>query len=234
MLSRTLLVWLVGLPVTMVLFIAVLLLYAAGGGWPAVHRVGALWCRVILALAGVRVTVKGAEKIPKDRPVVFASNHQGAFDIPALQGYLPTRFRWVAKRSLFKIPVIGWSMSMAGYIGIERENAQDAYQGIEDASGKITEGSSVLIFPEGTRSRTGELLPFKRGGFLLAVKSGAPVVPLAVAGTRDIMKRGGVMIRPHPVVISVGGPIRSEGVSDAELRRRARIEIDGLLRGARG
>lgn len=224
------LVWIIGLPITLVLFIAVFLslLIDRTGGY--IHPLGSFWLRIILRLSGVSVAVRGLENIPKDSPVVFLSNHLGAFDIPALQGYIPKRFKWVAKKSLFKIPVVGWSMSLAGYISIERESAGSAYKSIETAAAEIRNGSSVLIFPEGTRSTTGELLPFKRGAFILASKSAAPVVPIAIKGTKDIMKKGGLLIRPSNVTISIGRPIQTSGANESELRARAREAIEALLR----
>lgn len=229
MFFRTLLVWLLGVPVTIFLFMFVLLSLLIDREGKMVHSIGALWCRAILALSGVKVEIKGAENIPKDRPVIFLSNHQGAFDIPALQGFLDYQFRWVAKKSLFKIPIFGWSMSLAGYIGIERESAGAAYKSIEEAASKIKGGTSVLIFPEGTRSKTAELLPFKRGGFLLAVKSGVPIIPVGIKGTSEIMRKGGALIKPSDVTISIGEPIKTEGADEKELRTETRAVIERLL-----
>src|SRR4030067_3527944 len=152
---RTFLVGALGLPLTAALFIIVLTGFIFARSGSVVHSIGAFWCRIILALSGVRVRVDGAENIPKGGPVIFMSNHQGAFDIPALQGYIPVQFRWAAKKSLFRIPVIGGTTSLAGYIGIDRENAAEAMRNIEEASGKIRGGTSVLVFPEGTRSDSG-------------------------------------------------------------------------------
>jgi len=229
MFLRTFIVWAAGLPLTAVLFIAVLLSFIFDRSGSVVHSIGAFWCRIILALSGVRVRVEGAENIPKGGPVIFMSNHQGAFDIPALQGYIPVQFRWVAKKSLFKIPVIGWTMSLAGYIGIDRENAAEAMRNIEEASGKIKGGTSVLVFPEGTRSDTGALLPFKRGAFVLVSKSAVPVVPVAIQGTRDIMKRGGYSISPSEVRISFGAPLGPQEGGGGDLRQAARRAIEGLM-----
>src|SRR3972149_7674856 len=200
---RTLLVWAAGIPITMALFVLVVLSLFIDRTGRLVHSIGALWCRVIRALSGVRVLVVGAENLPRDRPVIIVSNHQGAFDIPVLQCHIPMQFRWVAKKSLFKIPIVGWSMGLAGYIGIERERASSAYKSIEAAAERIKNGTSVLIFPEGTRSNTGELLPFKRGGFLLATKSGVTVVPVSIQGTADIMKKESILIRPGIVKVVI-------------------------------
>ena len=230
MFLRTFIVWAIGLPLTFVVFILVSLIFMFDRSGSVVHSIGVLWCRIILALSGVRVRVEGTENIPKGGPVIFLSNHQGAFDIPALQGYIPVQFRWVAKKSLFKIPVIGWTMSLAGYIGIDRENAAEAMRNIEEASGKIRGGTSVLVFPEGTRSDTGALLPFKRGAFVLVSKSAVPVVPVAIQGTRDIMKRGRYSIRPSEVRISFGAPLEAKEQDGGDLRRAARCAIEGLMK----
>lgn len=229
MFVRTVIIWLIGLPITAILFIVVLISLALDRSGRLVHSIGALWCRVILRLAGVVVTVRGAENIPRDTPVILLSNHQGAFDIPALQGCLPLQFRWVAKKSLFSIPVIGWSMRFAGYIGIEREAGSKAYRSIVSAARKIQTGTSVLVFPEGTRSASNELLPFKRGAFLLAVKSGAPVIPVAINGTKDIMKKGGFLITPASVTITIGRPIQTVGIDEKGLSEETRRMIERQL-----
>ena len=195
----------------------------------SVHSIGGLWSRILLFLSGVTVEVKGLENILAGKPQIFASNHQGAFDILALQAFIPIQFRWVAKRSLFKIPIIGWSMSLAGYVSMDRERAGSAYKSIETAAEKVRNGICVLIFPEGTRSATGELLPFKRGGFLLAIKSGAPVVPLSIQGSTDIMRRGSLLIRPGKIKIAIGRPIHTAGADEKALMAAVRQAIeDGL------
>jgi len=230
---RTILVWVAGLPVTGVLFTIILLSLLIDRSGRIVHAIGAFWCRIILALAGVRVSVKGRENIidgEKNGPVIFLSNHQGAFDIPVLQAYIPRQFRWIAKKSLFSIPVVGWTMTLAGYIGIERENSKKAFKSLLRAAEKIKNGTSVLVFPEGTRSTTGRLLPFKKGAFLLAKKSGALIVPVAVEGTKDIMKKGSLSIAPAHATISIGRPFSTEGKTTEELMRRTREDIEGLLR----
>lgn len=229
MILRTLIVWGIGLPITLVLFFVVMLSLLMRGGGNAVHSIGAFWCRIILKLSGVRVTVKGMNNLPKEGPVIMLSNHQGAFDIPVLQAYIPMQFRWVAKKSLFRIPVVGWSMRFAGYIGIERENVGEALKSLDNAAGKIKSGTSVIIFPEGTRSETGRLLPFKKGAFMLAAKSGVPVVPVAVSGTKDIMKKGGYSITPAEVTVAIGRPFSAEGVGLTELRTMTKEAITELI-----
>jgi len=226
MLIRTLFVWLIGLPVTIFLFILVIISLIFDRSGKAIHSIGRLWSRSLLFLSGVTVEVKGLENILAGKPQIFASNHQGAFDILALQAFIPIQFRWVAKRSLFKIPIIGWSMSLAGYVSMDRERAGSAYKSIETAAEKVRNGICVLIFPEGTRSATGELLPFKRGGFLLAIKSGAPVVPLSIQGSTDIMRRGSLLIRPGLIKIAIGRPIHTAGADEKALMAGVRQAIE--------
>jgi 1-acyl-sn-glycerol-3-phosphate acyltransferase len=227
MLLRTILVWAIGLPLTAVAFLLVMVSLFMGRG--IAHSIGVIWCRIILVLAGVRVSVRGIENIPREGSVIFASNHQGAFDIPVLQARLPRDFRWVAKRSLFNIPLIGWTMSMSGYIAIDREDAHSAYKSMEEAAQKIRKGASVVIFPEGTRSHKEGLLPFKRGAFILAERSKAPIVPVAIKGTSGIMKKGGFLIRPSDVTISIGRPIEIGDNTAKGLLKETRQSIAALL-----
>lgn len=226
---RTLLVWGAGLPVTFFFFVLILMAYLLGCGGRYAGRLTALWGGVILALAGVRLKVDGVDNVPRGRAVIFMSNHQGAFDIPALQRAIPAEFRWLAKKSLFRVPIIGWAMSLAGYIPIERENSVSAFKSLDAAAERISRGVSVAIFPEGTRSHSDELLPFKRGAFMLAVKSGVPVVPVAIKGTKGILKRGGFFITPADVSVSFGAPFPSEGVGEKTLRNMTKDSIKKMI-----
>lgn len=231
MFLRTLLVWLIGLPAILMLFFPVLFSFVFLRKSGAAHRIGVLGCRLALWLAGVRVRVSGMENIPKDRPVVLLSNHEGAFDIPVLQAYIPIRFRWLAKKSLFSIPFLGWAMSMAEYIPIERKSATSAYRSMEAAASIIRQGASVVIFPEGTRSHGAGLLPFKRGAFILAEKGGVDVVPVAIRGTAPILKNGSLLITPADVSVAFGRPIQTRGTAEKELNAKTREAIEALLKG---
>lgn len=230
MFLRTLFVWVVGVPITAVLFTLVLISALMDRSGRIVHSISTLWFRIVLDLSGVKVRVRGAQNVPKETPVIFLSNHRGAFDIPALQANIPVQFRWVAKKSLFKIPVVGWTMSLAGYIGIDRESATKAFKSMVTAAEKIRSGTSVLVFPEGTRNDTGEkLLPFKKGAFILATKSGVPVIPVGITGTTDIMKKGSLLINPAEVFITIGEPIPTEGLSEKELQSLTKEAIERIL-----
>lgn len=150
------------------------------------HRLALLWSRGGLLAAGVTVEVEGAELVPRDRPLVFMGNHQSNFDILALFQAVPVRFNWLAKEELFKLPVFGPSIRSAGYIPINRGDGRDALKSLDRAAALIRNGTSVAIFPEGTRSSDGSLLPFKRGGFILAAKAGVPIVPVSIQGSMAV------------------------------------------------
>lgn len=226
---RTLLVWGVGVPLTVLFFVLMSIAYISGCGGRRIGWLATLWSGAMLAFAGVRMNVDGVENIPQGRAVIFMSNHQGAFDIPALQWAIPADFRWVAKKSLFKVPLIGWCMSLAGHIPIERENSVSAFKSLEAAVDRIRSGVSVVIFPEGTRSQSDDLLPFKRGAFMLAVKSGVPVVPVAIKGTKGVLKRGGFFITPADVRVSFGAPFPTDGVDEKTLRNMTKNSIKKML-----
>jgi len=165
-------------------------------------------------ISGVRVSVSGIENIPRDKALIFAANHQGAADILILLANLPVNFRFAIKKELFKIPVFGWYLKKAAYFSIDRKLVLSAYRTVEMIIEVIKEGESVLIFPEGTRTRTGELGKFKRGSLLAALKSGAPIIPIAISGSFNIMQAGSWMFHPCPVKFSVGQPIYIKSEAD--------------------
>lgn len=171
------------------------------------HNISRLWCRLLCQLNGVKVEIIGRENILTDRPQIFVSNHQGYFDIFALSGYLPVQIRWVAKSSLFKLPFMGWAMSASGYIPVVRDDRKKAYEAFNKTIEKIKEGSSIIIFPEGTRSEDGEIGPFKKGSNLIASRSKSPMVPITIIGSGDIIKKGSARITPGSVQIIISPPV---------------------------
>ncbi|MCC6502831.1 MAG: 1-acyl-sn-glycerol-3-phosphate acyltransferase [Deltaproteobacteria bacterium] len=226
---RTVAVWVLGIISTVTAFLFIALVWPFDRRGALKHYFCVLWARSIIAVSGVKVSVTGLENVPRDRAVLFLSNHQGAFDIPAIQSVLPVHFLWVAKKSLFKVPVVGWSMSLTGYISIDRDNPAEAVKSMEEASGRMGEGISVVIFPEGTRSETGALLPFKRGAFMLAKKSGVPIVPVAIQGTNRIKKKGSFLVNPAKVRISIGRPIPIGASDEKELRNMTKRQIEEMI-----
>ena len=141
------------------------------------------------------------------RPYIYMPNHQSNFDIPVLLGHLKVQFRWLAKMELFKIPIFGRAMRKAGYISIDRNNRKSAINSLKAAAEKIKNGVSVLIFPEGTRSRDGKIRPFKKGGFVMAIESGVPIVPVVISGTREIMTKGKFRVNPGQIHMRILTPI---------------------------
>ena len=156
------------------------------------------------------------------------ANHQSNFDIPVLLGYLPVQFRWLAKAELFKIPVFGRAMLGAGYVKIDRFNQESAFESINEAARKMKDGVSVMIFPEGTRSKDGSVRPFKKGGFVMAVDSGVPIVPVVIRGTWPIMAKSSLRINRGEVEMVLAKPIDTTGYSretKKDLMERVRTVI---------
>ena len=179
-------------------------------GW-IVHRYARAWAWLIVKSCGVTVTLSGLDRIEKGRPQVFMANHQGAFDIFSLLAYLPVDFKWVAREEIFGIPILGWAMKAAGYISIDRKGRKKAVASLERAVSRIRDGTSVLVFPEGTRSPDGRIHAFKKGGFTLAVKARVPIVPVSIWGSRDVLPRSSLRVRPGRIGIRVGQAIPTEG-----------------------
>lgn len=189
-----------------------------------------LWGRLGLGLNLVKVTVSGVEHLP-DGPIIFMSNHQSNFDILSLLASMPRQFYWIAKKELFEIPVFGPSMRRGGYIPLDRGDGRKALQSIDAAAETIHRGKSVVLFPEGTRTPDGNLLPFKRGGFILARKADVPVVPVTINGSGKInpankirLYSGNIHITLHPPVIAPEGLRRSEAETWMMEAVRSRIE----------
>ena len=171
------------------------------------HKIARLWGQSILVVSRIKVSVKGLSHIDVKRPYIYMPNHQSNFDIPVLLGHLVVQFRWLAKKELFNIPIFGRAMRKAGYISIDRNDRESAFQSLEIAAQKIKDGVSVLIFPEGTRSRDGKIRPFKKGGFVMAIDSGVPIVPIVISGARGIMTKGKFRVNPGQISMMIQEPI---------------------------
>ena len=180
-------------------------LFKKGGTLP--HLVGRYWSRSILFISRVKVTVRGLHHIDPGTPYLYMANHQSMFDIFTLLACLPVQFRWLAKKELFHIPIFGYSMARAGYISIDRSNRKSAHKSLQEAAQKIARGVSVVIFPEGTRSEDGRIQPFKPGGFYLAVNARRPIVPVVICGTRHVMPKSSLRIRPGRILVSINRPV---------------------------
>ena len=179
-----------------------------------------IWSSGLLAASGIRVEVRYAPELEPGKSYVFLSNHRSLFDIPVLIATSPGQVRMVAKRSLFLIPIFGWGLAAGRFIPVDRADRSSAGRTFAQASERLKEGTSILMFPEGTRGMTDVLLPFQRGGFLLALKSGLPIVPVGIRGTRAIQPKGSWAIRPGTAVVSYGAPIDPAAYG---LRRKAEL-----------
>jgi 1-acyl-sn-glycerol-3-phosphate acyltransferase len=209
--------------------IAVSLFDKSGAG---AHRVGRFWAGLHLKIRGVKVVINGLEHLASP-PYVFMCNHQSALDIYTLLACLPLSFKWIAKRQLFKIPFIGWAMTRTGYISIDREKPREALKAMEEAARKIRAGMNIIIFPEGTRSLDGILLPFKKGGFTLALRAMVPIVPIGIYGTSQLQPKGSFIPKEKGVIyINIGEPIILEGLdrsAKTKVMDDVRERIEGLM-----
>ena len=176
-----------------------------------VHLIARIWGRGILFVSRIKVTVNGLANIDPSQSYIFMSNHQSNFDIPVLLACLPIQFRWLAKAELFKIPIFGRAMRAAGYVKIDRFNQKSAFESLNEAARKMKNGVSVMIFPEGTRSRDGNIRPFKKGGFIMAVDSKVPIVPVILQGTWTIMDKSSLRINTGEVSLKIETPIATTG-----------------------
>jgi len=175
------------------------------------------WAKTILRVCGIRVKRRGVENVNARRPRIYMSNHQSYFDIFALLAYLPVDFKFILKQELMRIPFLGLAMRQAKYIGIQREDPRKAIRSINQAAEKIRNGTSVVIFPEGTRSVDGRLQPFKRGGFNLALKAGCDIVPVTINGSHRIAPKGSLNINKGHFSMHIGKPISVKGFTKKNL-----------------
>jgi len=221
---RTAYAWIVGVVLTV--------LWASLGilTWPLSPRgnlylvYARIWSGWILKSLGIPLSVVGRERLEPGRTYVLMSNHHSVFDIFALFRAVDLPLRMVAKREIFWIPILGWSMWMCGFIPIDRSKRESAIRSLDRAAGKIRSGVNVLVFPEGTRSRDGRLKSFKKGGFMLALEAGAPVVPVVVLGTNRIMVKGSLKVGRAEVEVRIGNPIVIQGRGPAS-RDRLMAEV---------
>ena len=198
-----------------------------------VQRFPRWWARTICKLSGVSVRLEGLDNLDPNATYIYAGNHASQFDIFAFQGYFPYDFRWLAKKELFRLPLFGRAMRRIGYIPVDRADSREAMKSLTGAAARIAAGKSVLIFPEGSRSADGRLKEFKGGAALLAVKAGAPVVPLGFNGSHQVLPKGGWLPNSGEIVLRIGKPIETRGLTSrdkqvlaGELRRAVAALLD--------
>jgi 1-acyl-sn-glycerol-3-phosphate acyltransferase len=181
------------------------------------HWCARTWCRMIAGTAGVSVHVHGAHHVQPGTSYVFLSSHQSYMDIPAMLGYLPAQLRIAAKKSLFRIPFMGWHLTRAGHIPIDRSSTQNAIVSMQRAANYLREGICAFVFPEGTRSRDGYLHKFKKGGFKLAIQAGVPIIPVTIIGSRQVLPPDEIIFRPGRIDMYIDSPIETAGLTDEDL-----------------
>lgn len=169
-----------------------------------------VWARIMAWLSFVRVTVRGRENIDKNQSYIFVANHQGAYDIFAIYGWLGHNFKWMMKASLRKIPLVGFACARAGHIYVDRTNPIGIRRTMEYAERQLKDGMSVVVFPEGSRSKSGRVGVFKRGAFLLATEFALPVVPVTIDGAYSVMPRNKKLPRPGHITITIHRPIEAK------------------------
>ena len=234
MILRTLWVWIFGAIATFSLSSMVVI----GALFRANERlytwIARTWAQVILWASGVRVEVQGRENLHLDEPQIIASNHQSWFDVFAIAANIHKKFRFVAKEELGRIPIFGRAWNTAGHISVNRSDRVQAIRTLEHYGEVIRDdNSAIVIFPEGTRSPTGELIPFKKGAFMLALHTHVDIVPTAVIGSRAILKKGDWRIGKGRIIVRFGKPIPTTGYSETnrdELITLVRSRIEQMLR----
>lgn len=211
----------VAVAATLVCAPLVILVSLFGSHSPLIDRIVKYWARSIVLSAGMKISIDGTRGIDWSRRYILIANHHSYMDIPTLLSTIPQPVRFMAKKSLFQIPLFGWGLSAAGFIPIDRKDRSKASTSFGMASERIRKGNTIVIFPEGGRSREYRMKEFKRGAFLLAMKSNLPILPVALVGTYEVMPATRLKIVPGPVVVRLAPPIDT-----AELSVR---EIDGLI-----
>ena len=191
------------------------------GSGRAQHRIAHIWASLILKTVGIRVHVKGLDRLRPSQSAIYAVNHLSALDIPVLYSSLPGQFRIMAKRSLFRYPFLGWYLKRSGQIGIVYGDAHASLRSLNRAGDALRKGMPLVVFPEGGRSRTGELQEFMGGAFYVAIRAQAPVVPTAIVGTYDLLPMNSFHMIPGDVDLVIGEPIPTAGLRLRDMEKLA-------------
>ena len=217
---------------TLAMAVPAILVSAFDRGGPRSSAIVAAWARSVLWLAGVDVVVEGRERLPAEGGQLFVSTHESMLDIPALFVVVPPRTRFVAKRELFGIPLFGQAIRMLGFVPVDREDRRAAVAALGHAAELLRSQRPILVFPEGTRSPDGRLLPFKRGAFALAHQLALPVIPVACRGGARCLPPRSLSVRPGTMTLTIGrvlDPSRDDDSTRNSIMEATRAEIEGLI-----
>ena len=220
---RSLLIWCAVGVYTMVVASLALAAWVLPAGRERSERYIPRWARGVLRIAGVPTLIEGLEHFEGVGSCVVVANHESALDIPGCLSHLPGRVRMMAKESLFRVPIFGWLLRLEGFVPVDRKRIDKARRSVGPAEKALSKGMRLFVFPEGTRSRTGELGIFKTGAFRIALRAGVPVIPVCIVGAREILPAKAVRLRPGAITIVVGPPIPTLG-SRAEDRHAIRSQ----------
>jgi 1-acyl-sn-glycerol-3-phosphate acyltransferase len=190
-------------------------LFDPRGRWQ--HACTRAWAWLVLKISRIKVHVEGLEHVPPGETVIFCANHPSAMDIPILFATLPGQFRFLAKRELFSLPFLGWHLRRSGQIAVDRARPRQAMKSFDQAAAKVREGCPVVLFPEGSRSRTAELLPFKSGTFYLAIRAGVPLIPITLNGTRYVLKPDTYHVRSGMTEMIIHAPIATDNLTTEDV-----------------
>lgn len=230
------LIWLaiVAVAVTIPAASATIAISAVHSASPAIDRVIRWWARALVRAAGIDLHTENLDRLDPEKRYILVGNHHSYLDIPCILASVPQPIRFMAKVSLFHIPLFGWSLARAGFIPIDRKNRRTAVKSFDLAAERIRKGNTIVIFPEEGRSRQRPMRPFQRGAFLLALKSEKTIMPIALDGTYDVWPATRWSVRPGRVTVKAGTPIETAGVSLKErdrLAAEARAQIEAMLPG---
>lgn len=228
---RTAWVAVVALFATLIFAPSVMVASLFGSHSPWIDRFVRSWARWIVAAAGIELSVEQGGQIDWSRRFILVANHHSYMDIPTLLCAIPQPVRFMAKKTLFQVPLFGWGLRAAGFIPIDRKDRSKASQSFGMAGDRIRKGNTIVVFPEGGRSHQWEMKEFKKGAFLLALKSKLPLLPASINGTYEVMPATRLRIRPGRVVVRIGAPIEPAEMSIRDmdgLMSRTRETIDGL------
>ena len=202
-------------------------LFGHEAGWWTARLWGWMFCRMFL----LPVSVEGTEKLDRRQAYILVGNHQSMFDILVMLGFMPVRFKWMMKKELARIPLVGYACKCCGFITIDRHSMAGTRHTLEQANELLQHHSSLAVFAEGTRTLTGHLGPFKRGAFKLAVDEQLPIVPISINGSFEVMPKGRKYVRYYPLRVVIHDPVFPVGMDGAEVDRLRDVTRQAVLEG---